>query len=451
MPEAKAKANPLNTLSSKLLILYAIAIPLSPQFQVGGFKDLRPTDIILVVLVLTFVVDSARNRAGWREPALLQPLFWVLLWSAARMMVAPDYEFGSHAQVLGVYYFCKRLEYVVMFVVAYLICIQPGRLQIAVRALLVGAIGFHLLVLWEFHAHEGIHGFRSSGFGGDQPNQAALFIVGVCALAAIWMQRMSERDWRWVSLGVIVTGVAALLATGSKEGLICAMLTGFLLAVWRQRWSLVMGSVAIMLLIIPLFPDSMKDRYVEMVDEGQRTFDAVTLDPSLMPSAGSSSLANRVINAQWVFDEVLPDCLWTGKALGSVHLGSIDDFYLFEWVNNGLIGLLLFFGFLYAVWKLLMQCLRSKDELSCLIGQALTCYFVALLVDGLAAEVFYVVRPMELFFLCLGLLSGRQAYVSMTAADRQRLEAPGLASKLRTAAAFQPLPAPAARRPRSFR
>lgn len=406
-----------------LLILYALAVPLSPQFNVAGIPDFRLTDAILVLAVLTLLSTTGGSkelRSVWKSPPLLAPLVILATWNAFRLFMFPGDDYSS--QMVGTFYLLKRVEYGVVFLVAYAVCVHPEACRRAVRALLVGAVGFNLLLIWEFHNFaSAANSFRVSAFGADQPNQAAIFIVGILTLAAIFMQRSTDRPYKWVAAGVLLTGSAALLSTGSKEGLVSAIVAGFLLSVRGKQWGIVILTTVVGLCAWPFFPDSVHDRYSYMLVESQQTFQAVTIDPSLMPSAGSSSLAGRVLEAEYVFNEVLPDCFWTGNGLGSTRLGRIDDTYLFEWVSNGLLGLFLLGWVLLTIWQLIRRTARSKDPLLLMLAGAMECYFLICLLDGFASEIFYVIRPMEFFFLLLGMTAGREAYLTMKSQERVKL------------------------------
>ncbi|MHB2020732.1 MAG: O-antigen ligase family protein [Candidatus Xenobia bacterium] len=395
--------------SAVLFVLYVVSIPLSPQFELFGIPDIRVSDLLLVLTIIAISLEAGNpaSKAVWRPPPLVQLMGAVIFWSMLRIFVLPDYDYGSPQMLLGFFYCLKRVEYFTIFLVVYWICLKPNRVSSALTLLQAAAIGFNLLVMFDFYRHLGEPDYRASGFGTDQPNQAAIFIVGVATIAIASMVHLKKHN-RALSITVLITSAPALIATASKEGLVCAVVIGCFASFRKKAWGLLLTTIIIGAVLLPFFPTAVRDRFSGMGTEAQVTWQGLE-DPTLMPTAGTYSLSDRVLMVQYVVTNLLPECFWTGLGMGSRHLGANDDFYLYEWVENGIVGLALFLWLLRDIWQLIGRARQARDNLAVVLGEVLGPFFVILLLDGFASEVFYLVRPMELFFLLLGVLAAQVA------------------------------------------
>jgi len=126
-----------------------------------------------------------------------------------------------------------------------------------------------------------------------------------------------------------------------------------------------------------------------------------------MPSTGSSSLANRVVGAQFVFNNLVLASPLVGLGTGYKRLGLIDNFFLAEWVYHGFIGLFLFMMLVWQFATVLRTSIRetSSPEIKASATGVLA-GLCAVTVAGLSSESFYLIRPMEALMLLVGLAAG---------------------------------------------
>jgi O-antigen ligase len=116
----------------------------------------------------------------------------------------------------------------------------------------------------------------------------------------------------------------------------------------------------------------------------------------------------RLAIARHVLEEFIPRSPIFGLGTGRLNLGAVDNMYLCEWLYHGLVGLVLLIVLLWALGRTLLDIHRTaRDPLLKGLAGSFHGVLVALVVSGLAAETFYLIRPMEAFMLLVGLIVGR--------------------------------------------
>ena len=189
------------------------------------------------------------------------------------------------------------------------------------------------------------------------------------------------------------------LLQGKK--LLCIVEVGSL--VRRKQVGAILFIAAAGALMWGFFPASLTNRYTQISQEATLTWRGITEDRSLM-DPGSSSLADRVVCLEYAFEHVIPDSPIIGFGTGRVHLGVFDDTYVFEWICSGLVGLVLFVLLINSIFRF-VKTVKSDSEFVSNFATGVSLCLAVLALDGFASESFYVIRPMELFCLCLGCLA----------------------------------------------
>lgn len=392
------------------MLFYAAAVAVSPEFNFLGFEKVRVSDMLLPVLVLVFVGARATEGHGARsrrisDPIpLLAPMILLLAWDAAAYFLFS--EQGPLGR--GGMYLLKRAEFFVVYFLGVTVVTSEWAWLRIIRVFSLAAPILNLSVLWELYSNPHLH--RASGVIKGQETSTALFIVVLLGLvfgALPHIRGSCERIS--LSLGAL-TGLAALLATASRGGLICAGVL-VVLEAWRTRKSLIPILAGLALIAFPawlLMPDSVQGRFEGTGMELNQTWSGLVSNPEDMPSPGSSSMVARLLVARHVITEVIPRNPIFGLGTGRIGLGAIDNMYLCEWVYHGLVGLALLLGLLWALGRALKKIeAEARDPLLKSMAGSLFSVLVALVVSGLVAETFYLIRPMEAYLLLVGLVVGR--------------------------------------------
>jgi len=392
------------------MLLFAAAVAVSPEFEFLGFEKVRVSDLLLPVLLLVFVgaraTEGHQGRARRVSDAipLLAPMILLLAWDAAAYFLFS--EQGPLSR--GGMYLLKRAEFFIVYFLGVTVVTSEWAWLRIIRVFSLAAPILNLSVLWELYSNPELH--RASGVIKGQETSTALFIVVLLGLvfgALPHIRGSCERIS--LTLGA-VTGAAALLATASRGGLICAGVLVVLEAL-RTKKNKIPILAALVVIALPawmLMPDTVQERFEGTGMEFNQTWSGLVSNPDDMPTAGSSSLVARLMIARHVVTEVIPRGPIFGLGTGRIGLGAIDNMYLCEWVYHGLIGLGLLIALLWALGRTLRQIeSKARDPLLKSLAGSLFSVLVALVLSGLVAETFYLIRPMEAYLLLVGLVVGR--------------------------------------------
>lgn len=396
------------------LVLFAVAIPLSPEMQIGGYSKVRLTDLLLVPALLTFLgaaATSKRKKSRHTMHPVLVAMGLVLAWDFARLLLMPG-DFRPGQLDTGMNYLVKRTEYFLIFFLGMMAAWTPGRLQHIMSRFYLAAPLMNLFVLYQYWKHAGDgEVYRASGLVAAQPNSTAMFIVGNFTVALCLLPTTRNRLERNALLLAIVSGVGALLATGSREGLVCMMLVvGIVAAINRQVTPRnIVAFFAVSLVVWQFAPDGVQSRLQTIPQEFNLAAHGLTGEGDMTVDSGHSSLAARINIASDVLNDVFPESPLIGFGTAYYSLGAIDNTYVAELIYHGLIGLGLFLLLIFQLAKMIKHGLRmpGADQLTICYSRAMGICLLVMLVGGFAMESFYVIRPMETFFLFMGLLAGQ--------------------------------------------
>lgn len=396
--------------SSGLIALFAFAIAVTPEFDFLGIPKVRVTDLLLPLILLTVGSNVIRKNGPNGKPRKFPftALFAnIICWDLCSLFL-----FGSADIRPGIFYLAKRVAFFLIAYMGYAAVDSMESFTKIIRGLLWACPILCLSVLLEarYKSDDGLSGdaMRASGIIEGQQASTAMFIVIVlCLCGGLWAATENKTPL----LVTVLLGIAAIFATGTKGALLSGGFAMLILALAPGR-----ARIPLHYLILPIvlgwiiLPDRLRDRLMGVAPEISQVYAGLTEDSSLMPSAGSSSLASRIVTAQAVMTDLIPQSPLLGLGTGFKHLGSIDNFYLTEWVYHGLVGLILF---LILIRKMLMLFLESIRNIRAPTGRAAATGMLAalgaMLISGLHAESFYLIRPMECFMLLTGLVAGCQS------------------------------------------
>jgi hypothetical protein len=392
------------------MLFYAAAVAVSPEFDFLGFEKVRVSDLLLPMLLLVFVGArategyKARRRRVSAPIPLLAPMALLLAWDAAAYFLFSE----QGPLTRGGMYLLKRTEFFVVYFLGVVVVTSEWSWLRIIRVFSLAAPFLNLSVLWELYSNPQLH--RASGVIKGQETSTALFIIVLLGLVLGALPHIRGPYERISLMLGALTGAAALLATGSRAGLICAGVLVMAEAM-RARKRRIPILAALIFLVLPawlLMPETVQERFEGTGMEFNQAWAGLVSNPEDLPSAGSSSLVARLLVARHVVTEVIPRNPIFGLGTGRLGLGIIDNMYLCELVYHGLVGLGLFVVLLWSMGRTLQSISRqAKDPLLKSMAGSLFSVLVTLVLSGLVAETFYLIRPMEAYLLLVGLVVGR--------------------------------------------
>ena len=411
------EAEPENTRkprSAYLVTCYAFAVAITPEFTFLGIPKVRLTDLLLPLLYLSYVGSIGSSR-GSRNKSVFQGLCVSLLaWDLGALFL-----WGQAKITPGIFYLAKRGIYflVALFCSA---CVNNKRAwNQVVRMLVFASPILNCSVLLEMRVNQAAggawgssEGMRASGIIAQQETSTALFIVIVTCLSLGAWDAYKDLFWKLGTSLTLLTGCCAIFATGSRGGLACAVLSVVILVGVRPQRALAVGLLGILVGVVAwnFTPDVLRSRLAGIFPETQATLNALANGREYMPDAGGSSIAGRALTAENFFSVIMPQAGLMGMGAGWKNLGSIDNFYLTEWMYHGLIGLGLFLQLQYA---LVVFCLKSardaKDPVEKGVASGVATAVLVMSASGVHGDTFYLIRPMECLALLVGLVVARRS------------------------------------------
>ncbi len=399
--------------------LLVLSMLLSPEFtaagglgtagSVEGSKGavLRLEDVLLVVIGVAWLARMAVHKQ-------LSPLLRNVMNRSIGLYVLVAFLStligimgGRVHPMLGLAYVFKYMEYFVIFFLA-LHHISDWK---ALRRILItsGVTAMIVSINGIFQIPSGRR--VSAPFEGEvgEPNTLGGYLVLMMAIFGAMALEAPRRKQR-VLLGscVAVMGIPLLYTLSRSSWMAAAAATVFLLFTTRKKFRLVMVLIVIISCLLAFMPPKVVERF-QYTFTSQRTSVSVG-DVSLDPSA-SERLRS--------WGEVAKDSVkhpFLGFGVTGYHF--IDAQYFRILIETGILGLAVF---LYLIYSLAKHSLGASRKLHHPLLRGLNAGFLAalggLLVHGIGANTFIIIRIMEPFWLFAALV------IQSPKIDRKLIEA----------------------------
>lgn len=412
--EAPAPVSRRPPRSALVVTLYAIAVAVTPEFNLLGIPKVRFTDLLMPFLFMAYMTAGKKDKQKGQPSSLRAWTTLVLFWNLAALLV-----WGEAKLTPGIFYVGKRIEYVLVALFVSGTVRSVHAWNQVVRMLIYASPFLNFTVLYDlirFSRMGGVYhtteGMRASGLIAQQQTSTALFITIVSCLSLGAWDGYKDKAWRVAVAFSLVTGCAALFATGSRGGMASLMLTVVISAALRpgRGGALIVVGLLAGLVGWAFTPAELQMRLAKIVPETIQTIQGIASGDDSKLDAGSSSVAGRVVSARWAFRSILPQAGLLGLGSGWKKLGALDDFYLSEWMYNGFLGLIFF---LRMQWALLALCWmisrKSKDPVEKGVARGVFTAIIVMSASGIHADTFYLIRPMECLAMLYGLVLARRS------------------------------------------
>lgn len=389
-----------------LILLYVVAVVVTPEFTFLGIPKIRVSDLLLIP-ILVYMIGSLPNAHTLKAAQpLLAPFAALLLWDLIVLV-----QFGTGEQRLyGFFYLAKRFSYALTFVIGVLVVRSQQGWERLVGMLLMATPILSLSVLYSMNVLTPVaEAQRGSGTIAAQEGSTALFLV-VLLLLTLGVLLVSRSGLlRVASLATLALGVPALLGTGTRGALVDLVAGALVLELLRRSFR---RSAAIFVLVSLVLatswvylPAGLRERLGDTVPQIVEAWVHLEKSEQL---AGGNSVAARYISNRDAFNNYVVSHPVTGLGTACRPLGFTDNVYLTEWVYHGLIGLGLMLFLLYRLGRLLLRAYRgAEDSLEKGVMAGTLAGFAAMALAGFHSDSFYLIRPMEAFMLLAGLAVGR--------------------------------------------
>lgn len=390
---------------SAALYLLIASMLLSPEIAVGrvegrgvGGRELsfRMDDILLIVIGFSWLVKNIlyRELALFRETPLNRPIaVYMVICVVSTLMGVLN---GQVRPTTGFFFVLKYFEYFfVFFMVVNHVRSQQQVVGLVVALLVVG------LIVSLFAISQIPGGQRASApFEGEsgEPNTLGGYLVFLLAVMTGLLLHVQVGPIRIALLVLGGFAILALMATLSRSSYLAAFV--LLMAVGLTQWRRprVLTVLLVIVALIPLLaPANVKDRVSETFFGrqygGEIKVGQVGLDLSTTERLKSWAY---VLN-DWVHDPILGRGV-TGYAWADAQYVKIIG-------ETGLAGLVAFGFIIYRLWRCARESFLSQtDPFAKGLAHGLLLGILAMLAHGIGANTFIIIRIMEPFWLCAGLV-----------------------------------------------
>ncbi len=390
---------------SAALYLLIASMLLSPEIAVGriegrgvGGRELsfRMDDILLVVIGVSWLVKNIvyRELALFRETPLNRPIAVYMVICVISTLLG---VLNGHVRPMtGFFFALKYFEYFFVFFMV----VNHVRSQQQVVGLIVAILTVGLIV--SLYAISQIpSGQRASApFEGEigEPNTLGGYLVFLLAIMTGLLLHVQFGPIRLALLVLAGFAVLALMATLSRSsylaGAVLLMTVGF--TQWRRPRVLTLLLVVIAL--VPLLaPANVKQRVNETFFGRQYGGEIKVGNVGLDLSTTERLKSWAYVLKDWVHDPILGRGI-TGYAWADAQYVKIIG-------ETGLAGLVAFGFIIYRLWRCARESFLSQtDPFARGLAHGFLLALVAMLAHGIGANTFIIIRIMEPFWLCAGLV-----------------------------------------------
>ena len=387
------------------LYLLIVSMLLSPEVAIGrvdgrgvGVRELslRMDDILLVVIGLSWLVKNIlyRDLALFRETPLNRPIAAYMVVCVVATLIGS--LTGRVKPMTGFFFVLKYFEYFfVFFMVVNHVRTQRQVVNLVVALLAVGLL-ISLYAIYQIPS-----GQRATApFEGEagEPNTLGGYLVFLLAIMTGLALHIKTGPIRLILLTLGGFAALALMATLSRSSYLAG--TVLLLAVGVTQWRRprVLTLLLLIVALIPIFaPDNVKQRVNETFFGrqygGEIKVGSVALDLSTTERLNSWAYVIK----DWVHNPVLGRGV-TGYAWADAQYVKIIG-------ETGLAGLVAFGIIVYRLWRCAREAFLSQtDPFAKGLAHGFLLGMVAMLAHGIGANTFIIIRIMEPFWLCAGLV-----------------------------------------------
>jgi putative inorganic carbon (HCO3(-)) transporter len=365
-------------------------IGLSPEFTIGGVRNLRVEDFLLPGLLLGWLLRAGTERAPFAPTRIWAP---VVASFAAMILSTSAGGTGRVGQAMTYLIIGKYAEYLIIYLLVINTVKTDAEIQaLAIFAVLV-ALGSSALSLSGTLANSAdtIEG-RVQGPNGETSNIYGGYLGLHLVLAlGLFLQARTAGN-RFVGGAAVALLGICLLFTYSRTSYVAVGGAMLLFGALKHRRLLII--LFLLAIIVPvLAPGSVMARI--------QTVAGVASGPN------PGSWDARLYAWEWAMARMSPADRIFGLGIGSVRFGEVDSEYVRIFSDMGIVGVLLFAWLLIRLGRLANRTYDSLEEYTFLRGYAggYLMAFAVMIIHSIAATTFSAIRTEEAFMVLTGLLT----------------------------------------------
>ncbi len=383
------------------LYMLVFSMLLSPEFgqrsTEGSGVTVRVDDFLLVLIGLSWFARTAlfKDLQLFRKTKLNLPILLYLF--ACIIATALGIVAGNVKLTSGFFFVLKYFEYYVVYFMVVNHVRSRSQVQYLIIAVLVTCVIVDLVAISQIPSGKRL----SAPFEGDigEPNTLGGYLVLMITLSLALLVSIESRRVKLVLLGVAGLTVVPFLLTLSRGSYLAIIPAYFALIFFARKKALLLMMLIVGLVSLPVvIPQSVINRvmhtFSQRTQSGQEKIGAVRIDTSTSIRLRSWTRGFEATMQRPVF----------GYGVSGWYF--IDNQIMKILVETGFVGLSAFFFLLYSTFRESVKVLRvaAKDPFFTGITVGFLGGLAGMIVHGIGANTFIIVRIMEPFWLLAGIV-----------------------------------------------
>jgi len=364
-------------------------IGLSPEFTIGGVRNLRVEDFLLPGMLLGWLLRAGRDRIPFAQARIWGPIL-----ATAVLMILSTIagSTGRVGQAMTILILGKYAEYLIMYLLVINTVRKESELRaLAIFAILVALASSFLSIGGSFAAAADTLEGRVRGPEGETSNIYGGYLGLHLALAVgLFLHSRTPAARLAGGVAIVLLGIS-ILFTYSRTSYVAVGGAMLLFGALKHRRLLII--LFILAVIIPvLAPGSVMQRI--------ETVGGVT-------SGTTPSWSARLYAWDWAMNRMSPVDSFFGKGIGSVRFGEVDSEYVRIFSDLGILGIALFAWLLFRLAKMANTTYDALEEFTFRRGYVAG-YLMGLatmMIHSVAATTFSAIRTEEAFMILTGFMT----------------------------------------------
>ena len=413
---------------NKVVSLIFILLLLSPisgelwRLPVFGF-DLLPSDILIPIFLLVWLVDKLKNdrmiRIGKIGKAIIFFLFILLITYLINL-----FRFDLHEMIVAGAYMARFVMYILLTFVTFDL-LERDKSQFAIRVvigsmiismILISLFGFLQLKYFSSFLELGmelkgwdphIGRLLSTWFDPNFIGGFLAFILGPVIALGLYFWKQKNKKYIFLFLIISIIGLIALYLTFSRSGYLAAIATLGIIALFKSRRLL----VAIILISVLAFTFSprVQERVTNAWDSGKALIGLDSqkpLDPTARLRVDSWRYAREIITDHpWIgigYSRYKYEINHRGHGLLSDHAsGGSDSSLLTIWATTGIFGLISYLAIYFAAITLAIRRIIKKVDFQSYLNTGLIASLGGVLIHSIFVN--SLLFPLTMVYLWVGM------------------------------------------------
>ncbi len=385
------------------LILLIFSMLLSPELSLGGVRGravvVRLDDIFLFLIFFGWLAKTAINKElGLLKPSVLMKPIGVYIFVCILSSCIGVLR-GTTKPLTSFFYIVKYIEYFLIFFMVINNIRTKAQVKVFVTFMFITAtiVGIYGLFATFFLGMRATAPFE--GKIGEANTLAGYLMLMMGIAGGIFLYGEKSKA-RFLLAGFLMLSIWPFLYTYSRSGLIgfFVMYLVFIFIVKRYKISMILSFIVLMILAPIIFQKPIFWRARRAFTVGGR-YEILGGEITIDDSGAARIRSFQDSFEKWKQNPLLGEGVGTGRAMYDIQYGRTLR-------EVGAIGALSFLWIIATLLKIGWQTFRNTelDSFSRGLSLGYFCALIGLLVMGLGAEVFIIIRIMEPFWFLTAII-----------------------------------------------